>query len=170
MHNHVNQKQFHTEHTPSANMPGLVTNTNQLSMDYLNPNIMKKRRKMSGLSEEKLSDTALFEESFMNIENNEGWRLNRSVSAPPDFQRTSYPLTVKNLASYNKQVTPFKGDYKTIVRRWLSKSLSAWWILSRFYTGLVAPFEIFKNGSKIDSNDCWLSLFLKVAHIRSYNS
>jgi len=120
MHNHTDLKQFNIEHVPSNNWPCPAANAHHLSMDYLNPNTLKRQRNLGGLKEEKFSDTGILEENFMNSGTG---KLNRSVSAPTDSQRT-YPLTVKNLASYNKRVAPFKGDYKTIVRRWLNKSLS----------------------------------------------
>lgn len=43
--------------------------------------------------------------------------------SPLSSKSAHLPLTSHNLLLYNKTVPPLKGDYKTLVRRWLDRSL-----------------------------------------------
>jgi len=121
---HSNQNQFTRENTISNVFPSPTENTHEAQLDGLNMHVIDEQRKFNGLSEEKLSESPILTENFANVENKAVEKPFRCKSAPLESLYTSYPLTIKNLASYNKQVTPFKGDYKTIVRRWLNKSFS----------------------------------------------
>jgi hypothetical protein len=121
---HSNQKLFTMENTVSNAFPSPTENIHEPQLDGLNMHAIDKQRKINGLSEEKLSESPILTENFVNAETKAAEKPFRCKSAPLESLYTSYPLTIKNLASYNKQVTPFKGDYKTIVRRWLNKSFS----------------------------------------------
>jgi len=121
LHIHPNQKQP-TGNTMSNIFQSPTENTHELNLDTFNSQTINKTRNLIGRSEGKLSDTAIFSEILIDEESKKPEKTTRCTSAPLG-RHTSYPLTLKNLASYNKQVVPIKGDYKTIVRRWLNKSI-----------------------------------------------
>jgi len=121
LHLHPNQKQA-MENGMSNVFLSPTENTHELNFDGLNSHVIHMPN-LEGISEGKLSDTDIMQENLVDEKSKKAEKPARSTSAPMESLHTPYPLTVKNLASYNKQVAPFNGDYKTIVRRWLSKSI-----------------------------------------------